>query len=91
MKHLLSRTLTALMLALIGLATTAQAQSAPVIKVNVPFEFTVGDRNIHAANDVGRAEVLLNCAYVDCRHLPPVEDVLNRFPFALVPPQDLAI
>ena len=50
MKHLLSRTFTALMLALMGLAPTARAQSAPVIKVNVPFEFTVGDRTFPAGD-----------------------------------------
>jgi hypothetical protein len=50
MKHLLSRTLTSFVLALISLATTAPAQSAPVIKVNVPFEFTFGDRTFLAGD-----------------------------------------
>jgi hypothetical protein len=45
MKQLITRTLTSLMLVVVWLATTAQAQSTPlVIKVNIPFEFSIGDR-----------------------------------------------
>jgi cytochrome c biogenesis protein ResB len=44
MKHLFTRTLTALTLAVIGLAVAAPAQSAHTIKANVPFEFNFGDR-----------------------------------------------
>ena len=45
MKQLITRTLTSLMLAVVWLATTAPAQSTPlVIKVNIPFEFSIGDR-----------------------------------------------
>jgi hypothetical protein len=50
MKHLFSRTLTALTLAVIGLAVAAPAQSAHTIKVNVPFEFNFGDR-MYAAGE----------------------------------------
>ena len=45
MKQLIARTLTSLMLVVVWLATTAQAQSTPlVIKVNIPFEFSIGTR-----------------------------------------------
>jgi hypothetical protein len=46
MKQLIARTLTSLMPVVVWLATTAQAQSTPlVIKVNIPFEFSIGDRS----------------------------------------------
>ena len=45
MKQLIARTLTSLMLVVVWLAATAQAQSSPVvIKVNIPFEFSIGTR-----------------------------------------------
>ena len=45
MKQLIARTLTSLMLVVVWLAATAQAQSTPlVIKVKIPFEFSIGDR-----------------------------------------------
>ena len=50
MKHMITRTLTSLMLVTIGIAMTAQAQSASVIKVNVPFEFTFGDQTFPAGD-----------------------------------------
>jgi hypothetical protein len=47
MKYLIARTLTSLMLVVVGLMA-AQAQSTSVIKVNVPFEFNFGDRTFPA-------------------------------------------
>jgi hypothetical protein len=46
MKHLIARTLTSLMLAVVGLTVTAPAQSMAikVIRVNIPFEFNFGDK-----------------------------------------------
>jgi hypothetical protein len=45
MKQLIARTLTSLTLVVVWLAATAQAQSTPlVIKVRIPFEFSIGDR-----------------------------------------------
>jgi len=44
MKQLIARTLASFMLAVMGLAVTASAQSARVVKVNVPFEFSFGTR-----------------------------------------------
>ena len=44
MKQLITSTFTSLMLVVVWLATTAQAQSTPlVIKVNIPFEFSIGE------------------------------------------------
>jgi hypothetical protein len=49
MKQLIARTLTSLMLVVVWLAATAQAQSTPlVIKVNIPFEFNIGDQTFPA-------------------------------------------
>ncbi len=49
MKHLIARTLTSLTLVVMCLAATAQAQSTPlVIKVNIPFEFNIGDQTFPA-------------------------------------------
>jgi len=46
MKQLIARTLTSLLLVVVWLAATAQAQSTPlVIKVRIPFEFSIGDRS----------------------------------------------
>ena len=47
MKYLIARTLTSLMLVVVGLMA-AQAQSTSVITVNVPFEFNFGDRTFPA-------------------------------------------
>jgi len=47
MKNLIARTLTLLMLAVLGL-TMASAQTTSVIKVNVPFEFSFADRTFPA-------------------------------------------
>ena len=47
MKNLIARTLTLLMLAVLGL-TMASAQTTSVIKVNVPFDFTFADRTFPA-------------------------------------------
>ena len=45
MKNLVARTLAAILLGVLTLASTAQAQGTErVIKVNIPFEFSVGDR-----------------------------------------------
>jgi len=51
MKQLITRTLTSLMLVVVWLAATAQAQSTPlVIKVKIPFEFSIGDRSFPAGD-----------------------------------------
>jgi hypothetical protein len=48
MKQLIARTLTSLLLVVVWLAA-AHAQSTPwVIKVNIPFEFNVGDQTFPA-------------------------------------------
>ena len=50
MKQLIARTLTSLTLVVVWLAATAQAQSTPlVIKVKIPFEFSIGDRTSRPA------------------------------------------
>src|SRR5882757_9067450 len=44
MKQLITRALTSLLLVVVWLAATAQAQFTPlVIKVKIPFEFNIGD------------------------------------------------
>lgn len=48
MKHLIARTLTSLYLAVLLLAGVAHAQYTQVIKVKVPFEFTVGKQTFPA-------------------------------------------
>jgi len=48
MKHLILHTIAAFTLALAGLATTATAQSAQAVKVNVPFEFVLAEQNFPA-------------------------------------------
>jgi hypothetical protein len=50
MKQLIARTLTSLTLAMVGLAATAPAQSMPVMKVKVPFEFNFGEHTFPAGN-----------------------------------------
>ncbi len=50
MKHMIARTLTVLMLVTLGMTMMAQAQSAPAIKVNVPFEFTFGQQTFPAGS-----------------------------------------
>jgi hypothetical protein len=44
MKHLIARTLTALVLTVVGLSLAAQAQSTQFVKANIPFEFNFGDK-----------------------------------------------
>jgi hypothetical protein len=44
MKHAMKRTLTSLLLFVVYAAGSALAQSTAVIKVNIPFEFSLGDR-----------------------------------------------
>jgi hypothetical protein len=48
MKTLIARTLMSVMFAVVGLGATAPAQSIQVIKVNIPFEFSFGDRSFPA-------------------------------------------
>lgn len=48
MKNITARTLTILMLVVLGLTMMASAQIASVIKVNVPFEFSFADRTFPA-------------------------------------------
>lgn len=48
MKHLITRTLSVLILVGMGLAASSQAQYAPLVKVNVPFEFAFGDQSFPA-------------------------------------------
>jgi hypothetical protein len=51
MKQLITGTLTSLLLVVVWLAASAQAQSTPlVIKVNIPFEFFVGDQTFPAGD-----------------------------------------
>jgi len=51
MKQLIARTLTSLLLVVVWLAGTAYAQSTTwVIKVNIPFEFNVGDKTFPAGD-----------------------------------------
>lgn len=51
MKNCVKRTLTSLLLGVLALAYTAHAQrTQPVIKVNIPFEFNVGDQTFPAGN-----------------------------------------
>ena len=49
MTHPIARTLTSLMLVVVGLAMRVQAQSA-VIRVNIPFEFSFGDHTFPAGD-----------------------------------------
>ena len=51
MKQLIARTLTSLLLVVVWLAATVQAQSTPwIIKVRIPFEFNVGDQTFPAGD-----------------------------------------
>lgn len=50
MKHLIKRTLAALLLTIVWAAGTAHAQSGTVIKVNIPFEFSFGDKTFPAGS-----------------------------------------
>jgi len=51
MKNLVERTLTALLLGVLSLGYTAQAQHITrVIKVNIPFEFSVGGQTFSAGH-----------------------------------------
>jgi hypothetical protein len=50
MKHIVARTLTLLMLVVMGLMMISQAQSMQVIKVQIPFEFTFGDHTFSAGD-----------------------------------------
>jgi hypothetical protein len=45
MKQLLNRILTSLVLSVVWAAGTAYAQFSPVIRVNIPFQFNVGDQS----------------------------------------------
>ena len=48
MPRFIARTLTLLMLAVVGMGVTASAQSSRVTRVNIPFEFNFGDRTFPA-------------------------------------------
>jgi len=48
MKQTFVRTLTVLMLALMAMGIAASAQSAPVVKVTIPFAFNFGDQTFPA-------------------------------------------
>ncbi|MBI3477699.1 MAG: hypothetical protein HY010_18350 [Acidobacteria bacterium] len=48
MKHLVTRTLASLTLAVMGLAVAAPAQTTHNLKVNVPFEFQFGSQTFPA-------------------------------------------
>ena len=48
MKHLMARTLTSLIFVVVGLAATAPAQSTRIVKANIPFEFSFGNRSFPA-------------------------------------------
>ena len=50
MKHLITRTLTSLALAVVGLAVAAPAQITHTTKATIPFEFTVGTRTFPAGD-----------------------------------------
>lgn len=50
MRHPIARTLTSLMLVVVGLVMRVQAQSTSVIRVNIPFEFSFGDHTFPAGD-----------------------------------------
>jgi hypothetical protein len=50
MVRLIVRTLTLIMLAVVGTTVTAAAQSVRVTKVNIPFEFNFGNRSFPAGD-----------------------------------------
>ena len=48
MKQIIARTLAAFVLVVVGLAATSPAQSMHTIKVNIPFEFSFGNKTFPA-------------------------------------------
>jgi hypothetical protein len=50
MKHLITRTLTSLALAVMGLSVAAPAQVGQTTKATIPFDFTVGKKTLPAGN-----------------------------------------
>ena len=50
MKQLMKHTLAVLVLTIVGAAGTAHAQALTVIKVNIPFEFSFGDKTFPAGD-----------------------------------------
>jgi len=50
MKHLITRTLTSLALAVMGLSVAASAQVGQTTKATIPFDFTVGKKTFPAGN-----------------------------------------
>ena len=48
MNRFIAQTVAGLMLALLGMTMTASAETVKVIKVNIPFQFTFGDRTFPA-------------------------------------------
>ena len=50
MKRMFARTLILLTLVVMGLAMAAPAQSTPILKANIPFEFSFGGQTFPAGN-----------------------------------------
>lgn len=50
MKQMFARTLILLTLVVMGLAMAAPAQSTPILKANIPFEFSFGGRTFPAGS-----------------------------------------
>ena len=59
MKNLIARTLASLALTIVGLGVAASAQNVHVVKVNIPFEFSFGDR-MYPAGDYSLTQPLQN-------------------------------
>jgi hypothetical protein len=59
MKSLITRTLASLALTIVGLGVAAPAQTVHVVKVNIPFEFSFGDR-MYPAGDYSLTQPLQN-------------------------------
>lgn len=57
MKQLIRHTLASLLLTIVGAAGTAYAQYASTLKVNIPFDFTFGDK-IFSAGDYSLTQPL---------------------------------
>ncbi len=87
MKRFVTSLLTMLLITFIGMTGTASAASGTIVKVNIPFEFSVGDRtfpageysltefrpNIIALYDSRGHNVDITLAYVQTNLEPPTD------------------